>query len=314
MEKPKKDEKTETTAVAVERKKLTALPTNFRGIGDLKMVINDLYLKQIENFLSDKNQAMRFVSGMVAAVQRNPKLLECTPISLMNSFVTMAQLQLMPSDISGEAYVIPYNNTKKIDGKFVKVMEAQFQLGYQGLVTLFFRSGVKDIVAELIYEKDKFSYTNGVIKHKPDIFADDRGKVKGAYSIVRLGTGGVASKVMSKKEILGIAEKFSKSYKSDSSPWDPDNDPQGWMLRKTVLKQIAKLVPKNEVIVKAIDEDNKDSIIADRLESAKEESEGLTMGNLLKNGNETNENSEDKNAAASTESTESSTDGEATIE
>lgn len=280
----------ENKGVSVERKKTTVLPASFRGALDLKLVLADQYMKQIENYFSDSKQAMRFLSGVISAVQRNEKLLGCTPISVVNSFMVMAQLQLMPSDISGEAYVIPYNNSKKIGDKWVKVPEAQFQLGYQGLVTLFYRSGAKEIIAEIVYEKDKFTYKNGVLKHNPDVFAADRGKAKGAYVIVKLGTGGTVTKVMSKAEILDIAEKFSKSFKSDSTPWDPVNDPQLWMWRKTVLKQIAKMVPKNEVIIKAIAEDNKDSIIADRLEAAREESEGLTMGNLLKD----NEESKDK--------------------
>ena len=61
-------------------------------------------------------------------VQRTPKLLECTPETLLNSCMTMASLKLMPSGVSGEAFVLPYKNKG--------VMEAQFQLGYQGLVTL----------------------------------------------------------------------------------------------------------------------------------------------------------------------------------
>jgi hypothetical protein len=41
------------------------------------------------------------------------------------------------------------------------------------------------------------------------------------------------------------------------------------------------MLPKNETINKAIDEDNKDSIIHDRIEAAKEESKELTMGAAL---------------------------------
>jgi hypothetical protein len=54
------------------------------------------------------------------------------------------------------------------------------------------------------------------------------------------------------------------------------------MWKKTVLKQAAKLVPKNATIFQAIQEDNKDSIIADRMEAAETASKGLTMGALVK--------------------------------
>lgn len=222
---------------------------------DLKTVLASTYKKQIDNYFSDEKKSLEFLSNVVASCQRLPKLLECQPVTLINSFMVMASLKLMPSGVSGEAYVLPYNNKG--------VLQAQFQLGYQGLVTLFYRAGVRAIVAEIVYEKDAFSYHNGVLSHDADPFSDDRGPAKGAYVVVELQAGGKVTKVMSKKEILGIAQKFSKSF-STFGPWSEGQDPQLWMWKKTVLKQAAKLVPKNETIYKAIDEDNKDSIISDR--------------------------------------------------
>lgn len=265
----------------------------FNSVNDLKTVLAANYRKQIENFFGDEKRALRFLSGVVSAVQRNPKLLECTPVSVINSFMTMAQLELMPSDVSGEAYVLPYNNKKKQTDeegkvKWIAVMEAQFQLGYQGLVTLFYRAGARSIVSEIVREKDEFSYINGVIRHEPDVFSDDRGKARGAYCIVELHSGSFVSKAMSAKEILGIGKKFSKSFSSDHTPWNEANDPQLWMWRKTVLKQLAKLVPKNERLVQAIAEDNRDSTIGDRMKLAEGASASLTMGNALRNHAENN--------------------------
>lgn len=260
---------------------------------DLKMVLATQYQKQIQNFFGDEKRALEFLSNVVASVQRTPKLMECTPESLINSFITMASLKLMPSGVSGEAYVLPYKNKG--------VMQAQFQLGYQGLVTLFYRAGVRSIVAEIVYENDKFEYTNGEVKHSPDVFADDRGKPKGAYVLVELQAGGKVTKVMSAKQILEIAKKFSKSF-STFGPWSEGQDPELWMWKKTVLKQAAKLVPKNETIFKAIAEDNKDSVIADRMDKAIEDGKELTMGNLLKDGQ--NKNQKDKAETNSTEGSE----------
>lgn len=227
---------------------------------DLKVVLASQYMKAIENFFGDPDRALEFLSNVVALVQRNPKLLECTPETLLNSCMTMASLKLMPSGISGEAFILPYSNKG--------VMEAQFQLGYQGLVTLFYRAGARTIIAEIVRKNDVFSYLNGELTHTPDVFSDNRGEAIGAYVIVELQSGGRITKAMSKKDILGIGEKFSKSFKSSFSPWAEGSDPELWMWKKTVLKQAAKLVPKNETIFKALAEDNKDSIIADRKEPA----------------------------------------------
>lgn len=246
-------------------------------INSLKTTLASTYKKQIENYFGDEKKALKFLSSVVSAVQRNPQLLECESTSVINSFITMAELNLMPSDVSGEAYVIPYGG------------KAQFQLGYQGLVTLFYRAGIKSIISEIVYKKDDFKYLNGVVEHNPDVFSDDRGEAIGAYVIVETQQGGKIAKVMSKKEIIAIGQKFSKSYNTSSSPWKEGNDPEKWMWKKSVLKQVAKLVPKNETIFKAISKDNEDSIIADRMEKAKSESESLKMGNLIDTHSEVGE-------------------------
>ena len=241
---------------------------------DLKILLAKQYQAQINNYFGDEKKALKFLSSVMASVQRTPKLLECDPVTVVNSFMTMAQLELMPSDVSGEAYVIPYKG------------KAQFQLGYQGLVTLFYRAGVKSIISEIVYEKDKFDYTNGQVTHSPDVFADDRGKPIGAYVIVETQTGGKIAKVMKKKDIIEIGKRFSQSFTSEYSPWNEKNDPELWMYRKTVIKQIAKLIPKNETIYKAIAIDNEDSVIAKRLKDAEKESDKMKMGNLLKETNQ----------------------------
>lgn len=223
------------------------------GENDLKMILANQYMKQITNFFGDNNRAMRFLSAVMSATQRNPKLLECDPKSVINSFLTMAELQLMPSNVAGEAYVVPYKGI------------AQFQIGYQGLVTLFYRAGIKQIVAEIVRENDEFRYENGEVYHVQDVFSDDRGEAKGAYVIVTLSGGGKITKVMSKKEILHIAQKFSKSYKESYTAWKDDADPQLWMWKKTVLKQVAKLVPKSDYLIKAISEDTEgDSLLEEQ--------------------------------------------------
>ena len=255
-----------------------------KQVKGLRMVLANQYQKQIENYFGDPRKALKFLSSVISAVQRTPALLDCEPTSVINSFMVMAQLELMPSDVSGEAYVLPYKNV------------AQFQLGYQGLVTLFYRAGVRSIVAEIVYKNDSFKYVNGVIEHSPDIFSDDRGQAIGAYVIVETQQGGKISKVMNRKQIMEIGKKFSKSFKSDFTPWKENNDPELWMWKKTVLKQVAKLVPKNETIFKAIAEDNKESNISERMEKAQEESAGLKMGALAKPLNsETNDDEKQEN-------------------
>lgn len=246
---------------------------------DLKIFLAKNYMAQIKNFFGDEKQSMRFLSSVMASVQKLPALLDCESLSVVNSFMTMAQLGLMPSDVSGEAYVLPYKG------------KAQFQLGYQGLITLFYRAGCENIRAEIVREHDVFSYKNGIINHEIDIFKsnDERGKPIGAYTVAMF-RGQEIAKVMNKKDIMEMGKNFSKSFATDFTPWKEKNDPELWMWKKTVLKQMGKLLPKNATIYQAIAADNEDSRINTNA-SGLVDSHNLKMGNLLKDNNNQNENS-----------------------
>lgn len=269
--------------------------TLFSNELDLKKVLVGEYKKQIENFFGDPQQALAFLSGVVAAVQRTPDLLKCAPATLINSFMIMAQLRFMPSAVSGEAYVLPYEKGRG-SGNF----EAQFQLGYQGLVTLLYRAGAHSVTAEIVRKADTFRLINGSIHHEVDPLKtrEERGNTIGAYAIITTQTGGKVERFMRMDEILAHGKQFSKSFTSEYSPWNPKNDPEGWMPRKTVLKQAAKLAPKNETLNLAIAEDNKDSIIADRLPEATTASKSLTMGSLLANDSDNDKDKKGGDAQA----------------
>ena len=246
------------------------------SVDNLRKSLAGEYQKQITNYFGDSKRALSFLSAVVMAVQQTPELLECEPTSVINGFMTIASLQLMPGKVGGQAYILPYNNTK------MRRKEAQFILGYKGMVSLAFRTPiVKDIACEMVYEKDQFDVTNGIITHKVDPFLADRGEKKGAYAIIRFTTGGQVSKVMSMEKILEIAKEYSKSYGTAFSSWN--NDPDDWMPKKTVLRQAMKLVPMDEKYATAIaKEDEIDGVIGDRLPEAKSDIASLTMGAALK--------------------------------
>lgn len=65
---------------------------------------------------------------------------------------------------------------------------------------------------------------------------------------------------MNKEEILKFKE-FSQSKTSDFSPWNEKNDPELNMWKKTVLRQVSKMLPKNADVVIALERDNDDGDI-----------------------------------------------------
>lgn len=204
-------------------------------------------MKQVVNYYNgNEDEAKRFLTGAVEYVRRVPKLLDCDGISLMMAFVQSAQFRFMPSGVGGEAYVIPYGR------------DAKFQLGYQGIITLLYRTNkVAGISSNIIFENDVFEYEEGLearLVHKPAMFGKKKGKAIGVYTVAEMIGGAKTFKVMDEEAIMAI-KNLSKAKASKESPWNSDKDPELWMWKKTCLIQHAKLLPKTQELQAAIEKD-----------------------------------------------------------
>lgn len=188
----------------------------------------------------------RFTRIVLSAISVNPKLGSCTPASFLGAMMTSAQLGLEVNTPLGQAYVLPYLNKG--------VLEAQFQLGYKGLIDLAYRSGdVEVIQAHVVYENDEFECAYGLdpkLTHKPaDI---DRGEPIKVYAVFKTKSGGFGFEVMSMEDVKKHAAKYSKSYGSSYSPWKTNFEE---MAKKTVLKRVLKYAPLKSDFVRAAVQD-----------------------------------------------------------
>lgn len=188
----------------------------------------------------------RFTRIVLSAISVNPKLGNCTPASFLGAMMTSAQLGLEVNTPLGQAYVLPYSNKG--------VLEAQFQIGYKGLIDLAYRSGeVESIQAHIVYENDVFDCEYGLepkLVHKP---ADsDRGEPVKVYAVFKTKSGGFGFEVMSMDDVRRHAAKYSKAYNSSFSPWKTNFEE---MAKKTVLKRVLKYAPLKSDFVRAAVQD-----------------------------------------------------------
>ena len=188
----------------------------------------------------------RFTRIVLSAISVNPKLGSCTPASFLGAMMTSAQLGLEVNTPLGQAYVLPYNNKG--------VQEAQFQLGYKGLIDLAYRSGeVESIQAHVVYENDDFACEYGLepkLSHRP---ADsNRGEPVKVYAVFKTKSGGFGFEVMSMDDVRRHAAKYSKAYNSAFSPWKTNFEE---MAKKTVLKRVLKYAPLKSDFVRAAVQD-----------------------------------------------------------
>jgi recombination protein RecT len=204
------------------------------------------YQKSIINLLKAYGMSSdKFLVTIYNSVKRTPKLLECKSDSLFGAILTSAELGLEPNTPQGFAYIIPYEQ------------EAQFQLGYMGVLELLYRNNkVKSVEAEVVYENDKFEFKKGLnstLDHVPA--TGDRGKPIYVYAIVKMDNADPIFTVMSEDDVMKI-KKISQAASSKYSPWNSGSDPFHWMWKKTAIKQVAKLVPKMLDLHKALSIDD----------------------------------------------------------
>lgn len=171
----------------------------------------------------------RFVRIAITTIRQNPKLAKCSQESLLGSLMVSAQLGLEPG-LLGQSYIIPYGN------------EAQFQIGYKGMIELLRRSGqLKDIYAYPVYENDNFRVVYGTrrnLEHEPN-FANP-GNLVGFYSVAILKDDAIAFEYMTVAQIEKHRDRFSKVAKSQNSVWNTDFEE---MAKKTVVKKLLKYLP-----------------------------------------------------------------------
>lgn len=215
--------------------------------------------REIAKSLPTHLRPERIIQIALTCIRTNPELAKCTPASFLGSLFVSAQLGLEP--IAGNAYILPFNNNrKKADGSWHTVKEAQFLIGYKGLATLFYRhEKAVQLNWGVVYKNDEFEYqygTNSFLNHKPA--PKNRGEVIGFYVVAKLSNGGQTFMYMSKEDCMAHGKKHSKTFsKKDnefmqSSPWITNTEA---MCLKTVLIQLAKLLPLSFELQQAISAD-----------------------------------------------------------
>jgi recombinase, phage RecT family len=169
----------------------------------------------------------------MTAVTKNPKLALCSPSSFFGSLLTAAQLGLEVNTPLGQSYLIPYNGKRG--------MECQFQLGYQGILDLAYRTGqFRRIKAVVVHAGDDFTYSYGlhaVLTHVPKMI----GTPTYVYALYELLNGGIDFEVWTWEQVIAHAKQYSQSFSKADSGWQTAPEE---MAKKTVLKALLKYAPK----------------------------------------------------------------------
>lgn len=184
----------------------------------------------------------------MTALQKTPKLLNCTKPSVFGAIMTAAQLGLEPDGLLGQGYLVPYGS------------ECKFIPGYKGYIDLAHRSGqVVEYYAHAVREGDTFEWCLGLDRtliHRPasdwnpDPTGDD---ISHTYSVVKYRGGGHDFTVMTREEIEQIREgsqgyQYQKRKGGTDTPWIKHFPP---MAEKSAIRRLANRIPLSVVRIAA---------------------------------------------------------------
>jgi len=204
---------------------------------DIKSLINsDTMREQFSRALPKHLSVERFTRIAITALTRTPKLMECTPESLMKCLLDCSAMGIEPDN--RRAYLIPYGR------------EATLIVSYMGLIELIRRSGdVTSIRAETVCENDAFSWRDGQVSHEID-WRKPRGAMQAVYAEAIMKSGEKQTAVMTKEEVEAIRKK---SKASGSSPWTEHFDE---MAKKTAVRRLSKMMPLSSEIMEHVAKDD----------------------------------------------------------
>lgn len=193
----------------------------------LQQILSSAGVKSRFDELLD-NSSASFISSILTIVRSNSKLQDCSSNSILSAAGIAAALKLPINPSLGFAYIVPYKN------------QAQFQIGWRGLVQLAMRSGLyATLNSGAVYEGQikEIDFITGEIVRGEKI----SDKIVGYVAYMELLNGFRKSLYMTVEEIQAHAEKYSQSYAYDlksgkkTSVWSTNFDA---MAKKTVLKRL----------------------------------------------------------------------------
>lgn len=193
-----------------------------------------------------KGAGTQFAVSILSVLQGSQSLKSASNESIYAAAMKAAVLNLPIEPSLGRAYLVPYKG------------QAQFQLGYKGLIELAQRSGqYKNINAGIVYKSQLISY-NPLFEELLLDFSKPQDEIVGYFAAFKLLNGFEKVSFWTVEKVTAHGKKFSKSFAS--GPWKTDFDA---MAQKTILKDIlSKYGPLSVEMQKAIEEDNQDSTIS----------------------------------------------------
>lgn len=177
----------------------------------LTAYLNQTAVRDQINSIVGGKRGTSFITSIVAAVQNNPLLKECTNSSILAAALLGESLNLSPSTALSQYWMIPYQNKK------AGVTEAKFQMGAAGYRALALRSGqYRDIDFIVVHQgeykgRDKFTGKQ-VFEFIEDDDEREKLPIAGFLAYFELLNGFRKSVFWTYNKMLEHANRYSQSF------------------------------------------------------------------------------------------------------
>lgn len=280
-------------------------------IGFTSFITSNAVTQKINSIVGSEKDGAKFIANIVASVQANPTLKECSNQSILSCALVAHSLNLSANPTLGQIYMIPYNN------KQTGMKEAQIQLSYKSYIQLAIRSGYYKKINALAIKKGELVKYDPLeeeieVKLIEDEEEREKAPVAGFYAMFEYQNGFRKCVYWSNEKMLSFADKYSQSFNRKtmqdiidgkvnekdmwkySSPWYSQYEMMGI---KTVLKNLLSkygilsiemqdAIEKDQAVIKDdgtpvyVDNDNDDYVIADAEIEEKEEPKKVNLDEL----------------------------------
>lgn len=185
------------------------------------MVIgSDKMQRLINQTLGDKKKAERYTAAIMSAVATNSQLSNCEAISIITGSLLGESLGLAHSPQLGQYYLVPFK--VKAKNGIPEHYDAQFIMGYKGLIQLAIRSGYYKRINVLEVKKGELKYYNPFseeIEIEPiqDVDTREKEQTIGYYAMFEYLNGFKKILYWSKSQMIAHADRYSPAFSAGAT-------------------------------------------------------------------------------------------------
>ncbi len=214
-----------------------------------------VYAGEIARALPKHMDGDRMCRIALTEFRKNPSLAKCEPKSIFAAIVVASQMGLEPG-VLGQAYLVPYKASKKVNGEWIEEWECQLIPGWQGLTDLVARAGRASVWTGAVFKGDEFEWGMGdrpYVLHRRGDGDEDEKSLTYVYAVGRIKNA--EWPIVEVWSIAKVKSHLARYNKVGDRHYALKGNLEMYG-RKVALLQVLKYMPKSTDVASAMELDS----------------------------------------------------------